>query len=189
MKPGSMQPVTIVLIALCLLVAAITGLGENREALIPFYIIDLTQPDPGLGGQLWRLLTPAFIHFGPMHFLFNMMWLWDLGRAIESRKGSVFFIGFVLVLAIVANLVQYAIEGNPYFGGMSGVVYGFLGYVWIMGRRNPRFGITLPQQTVLIMGGWFVLCWTGLLGNIANWAHAAGLVLGMAWAFATSGRR
>lgn len=178
-----------VLMALCGLVAVISGLGDNHGVLAPLFIIDTSQPDAGLGFQLWRLLTPAFIHFGIIHLLFNMMWLWDLGRAIEYRKGSVFYACFVVVLAVAANLVQYAITGNPYFGGMSGVVYGFLGYVWIMGRRSPRFGMALPQQTVIIMGVWFLLCWTGIFGPIANWAHAAGLGLGVAWAFVESGKR
>ncbi len=189
MKSASLQPVTIALIALCVVVAAISGLDGDNPVLLPLYIIDLTQPEAGLSGELWRLVTPAFIHFGPIHLLFNMMWLWDLGRAIEFRKGSAFYVVFVLALAVAANLAQYFITGHPKFGGMSGVVYGFLGYVWIMGRRSPRFGMALPQQTVLIMGGWFVLCWTGLLGPIANWAHAAGLGLGVAWAFMESSRR
>lgn len=188
---GSMlkQPITMVLIAICLLVAVLSRLGEDETALMSLYIVDLTQAEGGLNGELWRWLTPAFIHFGAIHLLFNMMWLWDLGRAIEFRKGSAFYVGFVLVLAVVANLVQYFITGYPRFGGMSGVVYGFLGYVWIMGRRSPRFGMALPQQTVVFMGIWFVLCWTGVLGPIANWAHTAGLGLGMAWAFVESSKR
>jgi GlpG protein len=183
------QPVTMVLIAICLMVAALSNLGENRVALLPLFIVDLTQAEAGLTGELWRWVTPAFIHFGVIHLLFNMMWLWDLGRAIEFRKGSAFYLGFVLALAVAANLVQYFITREPLFGGMSGVVYGFLGYVWIMGRRSPRFGMVLPQQTVIFMGIWFVLCWTGLLGPIANWAHAAGLALGVAWAFVESSKR
>ena len=178
-----------VLIAICLMVVAISNLGDNRTALLPLLIVDLTQAEGGLTGEPWRWLTPAFIHFGAIHLLFNMMWLWDLGRAIELRKGSAFYVGFVLALAVAANLVQYFITGNPMFGGMSGVVYGFLGYVLIMGRRSPRFGMVLPQQTVIFMGIWFVLCWTGLMGPIANWAHAAGLGLGVAWAFVESSKR
>jgi membrane associated rhomboid family serine protease len=110
-----------------------------------------------------------------------MMWLWDLGRALELLKGRVFLGVFVLVTGIASNIAQYVVTQSPNFGGMSGVVYALLGYVWMQGRFNRAFGFTLHQSTVIMMIGWFVLCWIGLLGPIANWAHTAGLLIGMAW--------
>ena len=188
MKSYPVQPATMVLIGLCVVVALASSLGEQQGVLRSLYIVDPAQ-DGGLSLEIWRWFTPALIHFSPLHLLFNMMWMWDLGRAIEARKGSVYFGLLVLALGVAANLAQYGITGSYTFGGMSGVVYGLFGYVWIMGRRSPRFGIGMPRQTVMIMLGWWVLCWTGILGPIANWAHAAGLGLGVAWAYVESSRR
>lgn len=174
--------VTLALIAVCILIALLSNLGENRAALLPFYIATPDQPGLSavLSGEVWRLLTPTFIHFGMPHLVFNMIGLWYLGALLERRKGHRFLVGFVVAVGIAANLAEFLITEWPRFGGMSGVVYGMLGYVWMHGRVNPRFGVTLNNQTVVIMLGWFALCWLGLLGPIANWAHTAGLLMGVA---------
>jgi membrane associated rhomboid family serine protease len=176
-------PATIALIAISV-AASIPSVAGNG-VLVPFLIATPDTPPFALilGGEVWRIFTPMFLHFGPLHLLFNMMWLWDLGRALEILRGRGFYLGFVLAVGGAANLAQYAITGNPLFGGMSGVVYGLLGYFWMQGRYNPYAKLALHQSTVIMMIGWFVLCWTGLLGPIANWAHTAGLALGVAWGF------
>jgi GlpG protein len=173
---------TVTLIVLSVL-ASLPSLLGMQSAVEPLLIASGPGFSDILGGQVWRLITPIFVHFGILHILFNMMWLWDLGRSLEYLKGRVFFGTFVVVSGIVSNVAQYAIAGSPNFGGMSGVVYALLGYVWAQGRFNPAFGIALHQSTVIMMLVWYVLCWTGLLGPIANWAHTAGLIVGVAWGF------
>lgn len=108
-----------------------------------------------------------------------MMWLWDLGTLIEKKKGHLFIIKFVLFVGISSNLAQYIFTKNLFFGGMSGVVYGLLGYVWMQGKQHPGSGLVLNKQTAVMMFGWFILCWTGFLGPIANWAHTFGLGAGL----------
>jgi membrane associated rhomboid family serine protease len=178
--------VTMALIALCVAVSLASDLGRSAPALMPLLVgVPGHAPFADIAhGELWRLVTPMLVHFGLLHILFNMMWLWDLGRLIELVKGSAFLLGFVVATGIASNVAQYAITGNPLFGGMSGVVYALLGYVWMQGRHNPRFGFVLHKSTVAMMLVWYVLCWTGFVGAIANWAHTAGLVLGVAWGYA-----
>ena len=180
--------VSIALIAISAAVALLSNLGSSQAALQALYISD---PDNAglqdiLSGQIWRLVTPIFIHFGLMHFAFNMMWVWDLGKLIETKKGAGFYIGFVLMVGALSNLAQYLSTQSPFFGGMSGVVYGLFGYIWIRGRFDPEFSADLHKSTVIMMLVWFVLCWTGLFGPIANWAHTIGLAMGAAWGYAGS---
>ena len=138
-------------------------------------------------GQVWRLVTPIFLHFGILHILFNLFWLRDLGAMIESRRGSFFMAAIVLVTAVLSNLAQYYFHPgshtpNPNFGGLSGVVYGLFGYVWLRGRFDPGGGIGVSRDTVIIMLLWLGVCMTGLMGPIANTAHFVGLLIGCSFA-------
>jgi GlpG protein len=115
-----------------------------------------------------------------------MYWLFFLGRLIEARKGSLFLLAFVLVIAIPSNLAQFILSG-PLFGGMSGVVYGLFGYIWMKGRFAPREGLALDPTTVVIMLVWLVLGYLGMM-NMANTVHTVGLIVGVTWGYLTSTR-
>ncbi len=185
-SPGARAPrVTLALVASSVAVTAAAWLGGAERVLPPLLIAEPGSPFLAdlRAGELWRLFTPIFVHFGALHLLFNMMWLWDLGGAIERLKRASFLALFVAGSGAASNLLQYGITRSPNFGGMSGVVYALLGYVWMQGRFHPAFGIALHRSTVAMMLAWYALCWTGLLGPIANWAHTGGLMMGVAWGF------
>jgi GlpG protein len=133
-------------------------------------------------GQVWRLVTPIFIHFGFLHILFNMMWLRDLGSMIEQRQSARLLAALVVVIAAASNVGQFLMSG-PLFGGMSGVVYGLLGYTWIRGKYDPSSGLFVHPQTVTLMIIWFIVCLIGLVGSVANTAHGIGFVVGITWGF------
>lgn len=171
--------VTATLITLSIMVALISKFGSDFQLLHILFISEYRQGLPEiLHGQLWRLFTPIIIHFGIMHILFNMLWLYQLGSAVEQRQNRKRMMILVIVISVLSNLAQFFWSG-PIFGGMSGVVYGLLGYVWAQGKFNPGAGISLNQSTTLMMLIWFVVCWMGLVGNIANMAHTIGLVCGV----------
>ncbi len=189
---------TVALMAISIVVAVVSRAGGNTSSIMGLFI---TKWEAGggyiqwqeglpeiLSGQVWRLFTPMFIHFGIMHILFNMLWLRDLGSMIEARESSWRLLLLVLLTSAGSNLAQYSISipgfptlsgGSPMFGGMSGVVYGLLGYVWMRGKFDPSSGLFLHKSTVTMMMVWLVLCFTGLLGPIANLAHLFGLLIGM----------
>lgn len=189
-KHGKLPPVTLALIAICGLVALYSNLGNNLERLLPLLMSEFRgssweQLVEIQHGEYWRLVTPILVHFGFLHLLFNMMWLWDLGGVIEARWSSLQLALLVLAIGVVSNLVQYLMDG-ALFGGMSGVVYGLLAYLYVLGQLRPDLGLHVPPQIMLFMLLWFALCWSGLLGGIANWAHTMGLVCGAALALLRS---
>jgi len=134
-------------------------------------------------GQVWRLFTPMFLHFGYLHIIFNMYWLWMLGALLEIRYRSGRYLLFILGVALVSNLAQAVMSGTN-FGGMSGVNYGLFGFLFLHGRFHPAPSFRLERQTIVYMLAWLVLCFTGVFGPIANWAHAAGFLGGAATGFA-----
>ena len=164
------------------------GFGADQARLLPWLIslVPARSPDRLIEvrhGEIWRLLTPMFLHFSPAHIIFNLLNMLTLGKVIERRIGSLDYLGGTLVVALVSNLAQYFIGGSVAFGGMSGVVYGLFGYVWLRARVDRTFGLAMPTQTIVIALVWFVLCFTNFFGAlpIANWAHTGGLVLGCLW--------
>ena len=181
-------PLTLVLILISVVVFFWSGAGNHLEAIHTLFISEYTRA-AGLpeirAGQVWRLFTPIFIHYGYVHILFNMLWLWDLGSMIETRQGSLQLALLVLIIAACSNVGQYFFSG-PVFGGMSGVVYGLLGYVWLRGKFDPGSGLFVHPTTVWMMIAWFFLCLSGVIPNVANMVHAIGLGMGVAWGYLSS---
>ena len=139
-------------------------------------------------GQIWRFITPIFLHFSVLHILFNMMWLRNLGRGIEFARGTRRFVLLILVLAIVSNVGQYWWVMTFYqcppqvparFGGMSGVVFGLIGYLWIKGRTQPQQGLGIANDQLVMAVLWMLLCIGGAFGAIANAAHVTGFTAGI----------
>lgn len=156
------------------------GLAPRFIALL--YISEYVRPQfvEIQQGQLWRLVTPIFLHFGIFHIIFNMLWLYTLGTQIERRGGRRQLALLVLAIGTVSNVGQYVIAG-PAFGGFSGVVYGLLGYVWIMAQFQPTSGYLMDRFTLGFMLVWLLLGLSGLFENMANAAHLFGLLSGVLW--------
>lgn len=128
--------------------------------------------------QLWRLFSHALLHFSATHIVFNLLWWWVLGGQIEKVCGSVKLTQIFLFSALFSGLGQFYMEG-PNFGGMSGVVYALLGYLWMMQQFAPARGLRIAPAYIGFMLLWLVLGYFEPFGmSIANTAHTAGLVAG-----------
>ncbi len=134
-------------------------------------------------GESWRLLTPVFLHFGALHIVFNSLWLWELGRRVEFNQGIFRLLALVFLIGVGSNIIQYLVYPDTVFGGMSGVIYGLLGYCWLWDKLSPDETFKLPPGIVGFMLVWLVIGYSGvftLVGvNIANAAHLAGLIIGV----------
>lgn len=134
-------------------------------------------------GEVWRLFSPGFIHFSVMHITFNVLMLWLLGGQLEIQKGSVAFLLLAMFVLAISNVAQL-FETSYLFGGLSGVVYGLVGYCWLWKHYEPE--IFFPDILMKFSLAWLVLGYTPLTewlgwGRMANAAHLYGLISGLVW--------
>ena len=169
--------VTLIVFALCWLVFFASNLGwaQSLFNLLKFYprlSVDAFVAEP------WRLLGPAFFHFSWLHIVFNTMWWWQLGGGIEKALGKGTLVNLMLISAIFSNLGQFFVSGAN-FGGLSGVVYALVGFVWWYGYLAPEKGLSLSKPIIGFLLFWLVLGFVDLLPvNVANTAHLLGLISG-----------
>ncbi len=179
-------PVTIVLMLICAAVAFWSRLGgEAWRVGFLFYPVlasdSLVELLGGLGSPviLARTITPMFLHFGELHLIFNMLWLWYFGRQLEPLRPGWIYPAVVLLTSFVANTAQYLLGGGSNFGGMSGVVYGLVGYAWILYKFSPRSGLLLNDQMFLFFVIMLVAMEVFASSWIATAAHLGGLLAGL----------
>jgi len=184
----STTPVTVFLIVVSVAVTLLANVPALAPVTSKLYFSEyLGRSFPEIrAGQVWRLVTPMFLHGGLLHLLFNMLWLYQLGRQIEAQESSRYVAVMVLILAMSCHTAQYLVSG-PLFVGMSGVVYGLLGYIWMMTRLQVATQYLLSEQTVMFMLVWLGLCLVHIIPNVANTEHVVGLLIGVIWGYARSG--
>lgn len=145
---------------------------------------------PILRGEVWRLITPAFIHFSLGHLIFNLLSFRYLGNLVETTLGTPRTGLLLLVFTLAANITQFAWTQSCLFGGISGTIFGLFGFAWMMSIYRPQAGIVLSQEAVVTTMIFFLLCLlrdvpnlgesiAQILPPIANANHVGGLVAGL----------
>lgn len=88
-----------------------------------------------------------------------------------KRIGSGKLVVITVISALLSGFVQHQFSG-PWFGGLSGVVYALMGYVWLRGERDPQSGIYLQRGLILFSLVWLIAGWFDVFGMaIANGAR------------------
>ena len=178
------------IIAIAVLLSFITNFGFS-SLLEPFLFLKSSgsnlypsfQNTYIVSQEWWRLISPTFLHFSFTHLIFNCLWIYILGSKIEIIDGRGIFLTLFLISGLSSNLGQYFITGDYLFGGLSGAVYGLLGYCFILDLDNRGQRYDLPNALYIFMFIWLLIGFTGLLkvfdfGNVANIAHLVGMIAG-----------
>jgi GlpG protein len=198
-RGGKLPPLTLALFIICIILGFITGFGRpnstmgvntmNALSFVTPQDYDESAEDPAASlkkGEVWRIMTPALLHGDIIHLAMNMFMFVSFGRIVERWIGTPKFAILVFVLMVLPNLFQGLspdwMRGSPFFVGISGVLYGLFGFVWIRTTINPSHGISIPFPMIVLLVAIIVI---GLSGMVPGWGladlcHLGGLVVGCA---------
>ena len=138
-------------------------------------------------GQLYRLLTSAFLHYGMTHLLFNMWALWVIGPPLEAALGRLRYGALYAMSALGGSVLVYLLSDlGAATAGASGAVFGLFGATFVIGKRlnlDVRWVIGLIALNLAFT---FVIPLISSQ-NISWQGHIGGLVTGagIAAAYAT----
>lgn len=173
---------TFVLIIINVIVyLALEILGDTESAKYMMEVGAIYPPYIVEKGQYWRLFTATFMHFGLPHLMNNMVILGSAGQILENALGKWKFLVLYLCAGIGGSALscgQMLVSGDyGVAAGASGAVFGIIGaLVWIVIVHKGRYeSLTGKGLTIMI-----VLClYYGVTaGNVDNWGHIGGLIMG-----------
>lgn len=128
--------------------------------------------------EIWRYISPIFMHFTITHVAFNLALWWYLAGMIELKLGRIKLIELVIISAILSNIAQYH-TSTIYFGGLSGVVYCLMGYCWLLGILKPSLCVKFYGSMIIFALIWILFGFSGVITGLGNIAHLIGLIVGL----------
>lgn len=134
-------------------------------------------------GQVWRLITPIFLHASILHLGFNMYALYVLGPALEQFYGRRRFLALYLLAGYSGNVASFLFSDAPSLGA-STAVFGLLAAQGVFFYQNKElFGSIARRSLTNIVTIAAINLVIGLSPGIDNWGHLGGLVGGLIFAW------
>jgi len=153
-------------------------LGSDIPALMGMKVNDLIAE-----GQLWRLITPVFLHGGILHIGFNMYALFILGPGLERYFGHGRFLVLYFLAGFAGNVLSFMFSAAPSLGS-STAIFGLLGAQGVFVYRNREvFGGLARRALTNVIWIAAVNLIIGMTPGIDNWGHMGGLIGGTIFAW------
>lgn len=175
--------ITYVLIGICVVIYLLqAGTGYFFKVDIPA-AIGVKDNNLIMQGQVWRLLTPIFLHGSILHIGFNMYALFYIGPTLERFYGRWRYLGLFILSGFAGNVISFMF--SPYQSlGSSTSIFGLLGAEGVLLYQNREiFGNiarrALSQVVIIAVVNLII----GLTPGIDNWGHIGGLIAGTLFAW------
>ncbi|GAB6167750.1 rhomboid family intramembrane serine protease [Clostridium carnis] len=128
-------------------------------------------------GQVWRLITSAFLHGGLIHVFFNMLSLKIIGTQVEEIYGIKKYISIYFISIIGSSLLSYILGPNSVSVGASGAIFGLLGAMLTFAfKERKNIGKDYMMNIIQVIVINIIIGVT--IPNIDNYAHLGGLIYG-----------
>lgn len=191
-------PATMILLGVNLFAFAgeiAAGGSENLHVLVE--IGALWPPLLFEAGEWWRLVTPSFLHFGPIHLIANMLMLLVLGRLVEATLGARalllgYLAGGVGSTATVLALMRAGLIEQGVLVGASGAIFALFGMIvaravvdWRRWRDELDRRRLVSLATVMALQ--FVIDVS--VPQISMTAHLAGFAIGLVMGYVVAARQ
>jgi len=168
-------PLTLLMMAACIVIfiaMSITG--------YPPFLYALGWPiTPEQHYQVWRYVSHSLLQFSLLQLVFNLLWWWYLGGALEKCLGTGKLFTLTLVASLLSGFMQTTFTG-PLFGGLSGTVFALMGYVWLRSERDPDSGLQMQRGLLMFAVIWLVIEYFTQSSVLP--AHLTGMLVGLAMA-------
>jgi membrane associated rhomboid family serine protease len=186
-------PVTLLITALVVAIEVVCTLDPARREY--FYMtLQLGLLSAVWSGEFWRPFTTTLLHGNLVHAAFNVYWTLAFGRVLEPYLGSLRYFGLFVLLGYVSSMLTFLInnldaplDGQVGVVGLSGIIYGLFGLLWIGRRWRHDFAAVCNADTVKLFVAWFFFCifltYAGVM-NVSNLAHGTGLAFGALYGLA-----
>jgi rhomboid family GlyGly-CTERM serine protease len=132
---------TICVIALCIA-------SSKIDALTALFVYDV---EAIFKGEIWRLITSHFVHFGNMHLIYNTVVFGIIGWIIEYKGYGYFKLLCLLMACSISAALIVLKPGMIYFGGLSGIVCGSVIYCSFQCLREPSPWRTIAILTIIFL--------------------------------------
>jgi rhomboid protease GluP len=132
-------------------------------------------------GEIWRFITPIFLHIGLLHLAFNSYALWIVGPQVEKLYGASRFLLLYILTGIAGVLASYWYHPLIVSAGASGAIFGLFGVLLVFSFRYRKtipafFSKALGKGILLTVGINLVIGF--MIPQVDNSAHIGGLIAG-----------
>jgi len=149
-------------------VLVVGGIGSDGQ---PLGLID---------GEWWRLLTAAFLHYGPIHLAMNMLVLYLFGPALESVLGSARFLSVYLAAGLAGSTGALLLTPDSATAGASGAIYGLFGAILVLERQGTYvFGGSVLPLLIINLAITFAVPGISIGGHLGGLAGGALAILAL----------